>query len=1255
MRQIWPGRPFPRGATFDGRGVNFVVYSRVATRVEVCLYDPEDPAREVERFELPVVTGHTWHGYAPGLKPGTLYGLRVHGPYDPEHGHRCNPNKLLIDPYTRALLGEIDWKAPVLGYKLGDERADLSFDERDDAPAIPKGVVVSDAFDWEGDQQAQTPWWQTVIYEVHVRGFTKLHPEVPEALRGTYAGLAHPAAIAHLKDLGVTAVDLLPVHEFANDGFLQDRGLRNYWGYSTLAYFAPQQRYASDQSPGGAVREFKAMVKALHAAGLEVILDVVYNHTCEGNHLGPTLSFRGIDNATYYWLMPEERYYLDFTGTGNSLNCSNVETARLVVDSLRYWVTEMHVDGFRFDLATTIGRVGAGEFSRTAPLFQIVNQDPVLSRVKLIAEPWDVGLGGYQVGNFPEPFREWNGKFRDGIRRYWKGDQNLASEIGYRLSGSADLYQGERRQPQASINFITAHDGFTLHDLVTYNGKHNEANGEDNQDGADDSQSWNHGHEGETDDAGIIALRERQKRNLLATLLLSQGVPMMLGGDEMGRTQGGNNNAYCQDNEISWFDWNLDDRRRALLEFTKRLIALRRRHPVLRHSRFLVGDFIWDSQFKDLAWLRPDGEEMDPQDWQRPWILSLALMLGGDAIRMLDEEGRRLVGDGLLVLLNAHHEPVKFKLPAEGGASWLLELDTADPARSPGGEHRGEYEVAGRALVTFRQPLTAEAAREAATAPVRAARKEIERRRRRAGVMVPLFSIRTDTGWGLGEISDLPRFARWAGSAGFQVVQLLPVNEVSGVTPSPYAAISAFALDPVYLSLDQCEDFQKAGGRQALPEEARQKLDALRAADRVDWGAVRALKATGIDLAFRRFLQDEWKQRSPRARQLATFMHGTRDWLDDHALFTVLHDRFQSAWTAWPEGERDRAPGAIAAARHESAEALLRVSWTQWELSRQWRRARLESSAAGVELMGDLPFTVGVDSSDVWSNRGLFRIDLRVGTPPDDESPEGQDWGLPVYDWNVLRRNELSWLKARAMRAGDLFSLYRIDHALGFYRTYFRSADGHDSGFTPAAEGEQLALGERIMRLFRRFGEVVAEDLGIVPPFLRPSLDKVGVPGYRVLRWEKDGDEPRDPAGWPALSVATNATHDTDTTAEWYDHLSPEDRERLRKIPALASLDPARPFDDQTRDLFLRALFQAPSVLALVPIQDALGGRERINEPGTVGSDNWTFRMARSVDELTADTALTTRLAELVKDSGRGAEASRASRSAAGEKGGEGS
>ena len=474
---------------------------------------------------------------------------------------------------------------------------DLSFDEQDSAPSVPKSVVVNEFFDWTGDLPPDTPWSRTVIYELHVKGFTKLHPEIPEGLRGTYAGLAHPAAIRHLQRLGITAVELMPVHEFPDDGFLEDRLLRNYWGYNTLGFFAPKQRYASRLNPAAQVNEFKAMVKALHAAGIEVILDVVYNHTCEGNHLGPTLSLRGIDNATYYWLMPDERHNLDFTGTGNSINASNMEPARLIVDSLRYWVVQMHVDGFRFDLATTLGRTGQGEFDRHAALFQIIGQDPVLSRTKLIAEPWDLGLGGYQVGNFPPPWREWNGPYRDALRRYWKGGHDLASELGYRLSGSADLYQGERSETQA-INFITAHDGFTLHDLVSYNGKHNEANGEDNRDGADDNHSWNHGAEGETDDEGIIALRERQKRNLLCSLFFSQGVPMLLAGDEMGRTQGGNNNAYCQDNETSWIDWSLDDRKKNLLDFTRRLIALRQKLPVLQRLRFCAGDFVWDSRLE---------------------------------------------------------------------------------------------------------------------------------------------------------------------------------------------------------------------------------------------------------------------------------------------------------------------------------------------------------------------------------------------------------------------------------------------------------------------------------------------------------------------------------------------------------------------------------------------------------------------------------------------------------------------------------
>ena len=1232
MRQVWPGKPYPRGASFDGQGVNFAVYSYVATRVEVCLYDdPADPARETERFDLAQVAGHTWHGYVPELPAGTRYGLRVHGPYDPEQGHRCNPHKLLVAPYAKALHGEVDWKQPVFGYKLGDERADLSYDERDSASGMPKAVVVDERFDWGDDHPLEMPWSATIIYEVHVRGFTKLHPEVPEELRGTYAGLAHPAAISHLKSLGVTAVELLPIHESVDDGFLQDRSLRNYWGYNTLNFFAPEQRYSATagKRPGSQVAEFKAMVKTLHAAGLEVILDVVYNHSCEGNHQGPTLSMRGIDNATYYWLMPEARYYLDFTGTGNSLNASNPETARLIVDSLRYWATQMHVDGFRFDLASTLGRAAQAEFSRVAAIFQIINQDPVLSRLKMIAEPWDTGLGGYRVGNFPQPFAEWNGKFRDAIRRYWKGDQNLASEIGYRLAGSADLFQGDRRLPQSSVNFITAHDGFTLHDLVTYGSKHNEANGERNQDGSDDNQSWNHGVEGETDDPEIIALRERQKRNMLATLFLSQGVPMLLGGDEMGRTQRGNNNAYCQDNELSWFDWKLDDRRKKLLEFTRSLIKLRQQMPVLQHSRFLMGDFIWDSQFKDLAWLRPDGEEMDPQDWQKPWIASLGLMLGGDAIQMVDDRGKRLVGDGLLVLMNAHHEPVTFQLPSEGGTSWLLQFDTAGVAKASDSGYSGAYQVPGRSLVVFRQPLQAEAVREAVAAPSRLARRGLQRHRR-AGVVLPLFSIRTAAGWGVGEIPDIPRFAGWAARAGFSVLQLLPVNEVSGADPSPYAGTSAFALEPTYLSLDDCEDFKAAGGRDALSPETRAKLEAAARSPVVDWGAVREVKQQAVELAFARFLSKEWREKTARSRRLVAFIKDNRDWMDDYALFTVLHQQFGKSWLEWPRGARDRNPGAIAAARDKHAEALLRVQWVQWQLDLQWRQARRDASTAGVELMGDLPFMVGVDSADAWSNRALFQIDRHVGAPPDDSSPEGQDWGLPAYDWAALQQDDFGWIKARAMRAGALFGIYRVDHAIGYYRTFVRSVDGTFSGFSPADQPSQVKLGERIMRVMSRWGEVVAEDLGTVPPFLRPSLEKLGVPGYRVLRWEKDEDKYRDPASWPVSSVATNATHDTDTTAAWYDALSPEEREKLRTIPALRSLDPAKPFDDQARDAILRAMYAAPTLF-----QDAIGSRERINSPGTVEAANWAYRSEKTVDELLADEGTMDRLARLAVETGR--------------------
>ena len=1236
MRPVWPGRPNPRGATYDGGGVNFAVWSSVATRVEVCLYDSADPTRETDRFDLTETTGHVFHGYVPGLTPGQLYGLRVHGPYAPERGHRCNPSKLLVDPYAKALWGEVDWSQPVLGYKPDCDQPDIAIDQRDSAAGVPKSVVVDNRFDWGDDRPPETPWRQTIIYEAHVRGLTKLHPEVPDALRGSYAGLAHPAVIGHLTSLGVTAVELLPVHEFADEGFLEDRSLRNYWGYSTLGFFAPEQRYMSGRDPGAQVTEFKAMVKALHAAGLEVILDVVYNHTCEGNQLGPTLSLRGIDNAAYYWLMPEPRYTLDFTGTGNSINASHPEAARLIVDSLRYWVDQMHVDGFRFDLATTLGRVGHGEFSPQAPIFQIIAQDPVLSRVKLIAEPWDTGLGGYQAGNFPVPFSEWNDKFRDAMRRYWKGDENVASEVGYRLAGSADMFEGDRRHPQASVNYITAHDGFTLHDLVSYGSKHNEANGERNRDGADDNQSWNHGAEGETEDPDVRKLRARQQRNLLATLLLAQGVPMLLGGDELGRTQRGNNNAYCQDNELSWVDWRLDDDRRALLTFTRRLIALRRRHQILQQRRFFVGDYIWESQAKDLAWLRPDGVEMTPHDWQKPWISALAFALGGDAIPMIDERGRRLVDDGLLVLMNPHHEPIQFKLPAEEeGGAWLLEVDSDDPDKPADTACAGSYEVGARAMVVLRQPLDVKVARAAAGAPARVIKQQAARRRRRAGVVMPLFSIRSATGWGLGEIPDLARFATWAGRAGFSVLQLLPVNAASDVDASPYAASSAFALDPAYLSLDACEDFVAAGGRAAMPDGLAARIDAANAAPLVDWRAVRELKQAAIAMAFARFLRDEWRAQSPRSQHFSAYMRANRAWLDDHALFTVLHAEQRRSWLDWPVGLRDRDPGAIGAARRRHGDALLQACWVQWQLELQWRRARREASAASVELMGDVPFVVGMDSADVWANHGLFHLDQRLGTPPDETSAEGQDWGLPVYDWAAMARDGFSWIRARASRAGELFSLVRIDHAIGCYRTYARTLDRKISGFAPGDEWDQIQLGEKLMRMMSRFGEVVAEDLGTVPPFLRPSLERVGIPGYRVLRWERDGDSYRDPTGWPATSVATNATHDTETTAVWYDGLSHAERDELRRLPGLGGIDPARPFDDRVRDLLLAALYSAPSTLALIPFQDAMGTRERINVPGTVGGDNWRMRAPATVDELLADGAVAARLRALAVDGGR--------------------
>jgi len=667
---VRPGEPVPLGASYDGKGTNFSLFSEVADRVELCLFDEQGNQRAIA---LPERTAFCWHGYLPGVKPGQRYGFRVHGPWDPASGVRCNPSKLLLDPYARAITGEFKWGRELFPYPMGGD--DLQRDDSDSMASMPKSVVVEDGFDWGGDRRLQTPLHETVVYELHVKGFTKRHPDVPEPLRGTYAGLAHPAAIEHLTRIGITAVELLPIHHFVHEAHQIEKGLRNYWGYHSIGYFAPHGEYSSTGDAGGQVSEFKQMVKALHAAGLEVILDVVYNHTGEGNELGPILCFKGIDNRAYYRVVDDDpRYYMDYTGTGNSLNMRNPHTLQLVMDSLRYWVQEMHVDGFRFDLASTLARE-LYDVDRLSAFFDIIHQDPVLATAKLIAEPWDIGAGGYQVGNFPVRWCEWNGKYRDTVRDYWRGEDQTLSEFANRLTGSADLYQDDGRKPYASVNFVTAHDGFTLRDLVSYNEKHNEANGEDNKDGESHNRSWNCGAEGPTEDAGVNECRARQQRNFLTTLLLSQGIPMIVAGDEIGRTQHGNNNAYCQDNEISWLDWESADR--ALLEFTRRVVHLKREHPVFQRRRWFKGRPLHGKDVADIAWLRPDGEPMSEEDWQAGFVKSLALFLNGDALRDLDADGERLRDDSFLLLFNAHHEPLPFVMPAASfGEQWHVVVDT---------------------------------------------------------------------------------------------------------------------------------------------------------------------------------------------------------------------------------------------------------------------------------------------------------------------------------------------------------------------------------------------------------------------------------------------------------------------------------------------------------------------------------------------------------------------------------------------------
>ena len=702
-REVWPGRPYPLGPLWDGQGTNFALFSENAERVVLCLFDADGREEQIEVSDL---TNHHWHCYLPEVGPGQRYGYRVHGPYEPHAGHRFNPFKLLIDPYAKAIEGPVKWDAGNVHPYVpapDDEDADLEMDDTDDSDAVPKCLVVDASFHWEGDVRPDNPWYETVIYETHVKGFTKQMEEVREDLRGTYAGLASEPAVRYLKDLGVTAVELLPVHHIIDESFLPEHGLTNYWGYSSIGFFAPHAGYSATGSTGEQVREFKGMVKALHKEGIEVILDVVYNHTAEGNHLGPMLSFKGVDNASYYRLVPDdERHYMDYTGTGNTLNARHPSTLRMIMDSLRYWVTECHVDGFRFDLASALAR-GLYEVDRLSAFFDTIHQDPVLSQVKLIAEPWDVGPGGYQVGNFPVLWSEWNGIYRDTMRDFWRGDAG-PDAFAARFTGSADLYESDGRDPFASINFITAHDGFTLRDLVSYNDKHNEANQEDNRDGTDDNRSWNCGAEGETDDPEVQALRARQIRNYLTTLILSSGTPMLLGGDELGRTQGGNNNGWCQDSPISWYDWDLGPAQQELLAFTRRLIALRQSHPVFHRSSFLAGEEVEGSGLPDAWWFRPDGNRMTGADW-RSGHPALGLFINGEEIPYRTRRGEPIRDDSFLLIVNAHHADETFRLPVRRfGALWEVDVHTSDEhEREARFEAQAEVPVQSRSMLLLRR------------------------------------------------------------------------------------------------------------------------------------------------------------------------------------------------------------------------------------------------------------------------------------------------------------------------------------------------------------------------------------------------------------------------------------------------------------------------------------------------------------------------------------------------------------------------
>jgi glycogen operon protein len=1260
--------PFPLGVTPSAGGANVAVVSRHASRILVSLFDG---ALETARIALDHRLGDVHFGFVPGLVAGVHYGLRAEGPWDPEHGQRFDPEKLLLDPYATQITGPFHHLPDLM--QRGTETSLL----------VPKAIAGHAA----ADAQALPPHRPQFIYEVPVKGFTMLHPDVPPETRGTVAALAEPVIIEHFKRLGVDTVELMPLAAWIDERHLPALGLANAWGYNPVSFLAPDPRLA----PGG-LAEIRATVDALHAAGIRVVLDVVLNHTGESDVHGTTLSLRGLDEALYYRHANGE--LINDTGCGNTLALDEPAVLQLAMDALRSWAMRTGIDGFRFDLATVMGRTAPG-FSPHAPLLSAIEQDPLLSRLIMIAEPWDVGPGGYQLGNFPARWQEWNDRYRDEVRRFWRGDAHIAGSFATRIAGSSDLFGGRHRPPSTGINFLAAHDGFTLQDAVTFAAKNNAANGEDNRDGNAHEPSWPGG----------------DAKALLATLFLSRGTPMLTAGDEFGRSQSGNNNAYAQDNATTWLDWVKADQR--LIGYTAALWQLRQ-----ALSPFFSDDFLTDDTAR---WFGADGGPMDWQDGGAQ-VLGLVLAAGRKRLALLFNRG-------------PSRPPA---LPARAGHRWTRLFCSAEGADVPAtsvcvfaeerlsrtgvddaevealaiaagiepewwevdGTHHRVSPDTQRALLAAMglgfateedltqaldklarpKPLVIRAGREETLLPAASRRRmlviedehggrrslevapgmpararleagcyrlleadaaprsviatpgtcdlpeDIATGRRVFGLASHLYSLRHHGSEGIGDFETLRRLASLSAEAGGRYAGLNPLHHLfpsDRSRASPYQPSDRHYIDPIYISAWAVDDVVALGGEAGLAADDRRTLDEARRAPAIDYAKVRAVKDRALRAAFARFLAEEWSQESARAAALATFRREQAWWLDDYALFRALRSReHERPWWQWPAGLAAREPGAIAEARQALEEEVLYAEYLQWIADAQWHAAR--KRIAPVQLFGDLPFMVGRDSADVWARQHAFDAGATIGTPPDAFSATGQDWGLPAYRWDVFAAENDAWIRERATRAAELYSGYRVDHLVGFYRTFVIPADGSKRHLVPAEEEEQLAQGERLMAAFAEPGaRIIAEDLGTVPDFVRQSLLRLDIPGYKVLRWERewneDGQPFRDPLQWPVCSVATTGTHDTETLAEWWDGADPDERAAVNEIPWLAdrrSLPEEGPLTDVVRDALLELMYASASEFLILPMQDLFGWRDRINTPATVGRDNWTWRLPWAADRL---------------------------------------